>query len=66
MKHSVVPLGNTRQCECKGTMESVIMKVMDMGKIVVDLPPARAIRERAMHEIAQLRKDMPAREFLNL
>ncbi len=66
MKDYVVPHGNVKPCECKGTMESLIMKVMDMGKIVIDLPPARVIRERALHETAQLRKDMPEREFLNL
>ncbi|HVN72739.1 MAG TPA: nicotinate phosphoribosyltransferase [Desulfomonilia bacterium] len=66
MKDYVVPHGMKRRCECSGAAQPLFTKIIDEGKIVVDLPPARMIRQRAMEELALLRKGTPERAFLNL
>lgn len=66
MKDYVVPYGEHRACDCGGRTEPALVKVIDRGKIVYDLPTARQIRRHCLDELAALRKDIPAQQFLGL
>lgn len=66
MKDYVVPYGARNSCECSGELEPLLEKIIDSGKVVSDLPDARQIRKRCMDEVAAMKKNTPAKEFLNL
>jgi len=66
MKDYVVPFGKDRACECSGKLEPVMVKVIDSGELVYDLPAARQIRSHCMDELAALKKNRSAREMLGL
>ncbi len=66
MKDYVVPYGTARTCECSGDLEPLLSKIIDSGRIVSGLPDAQQIRKRCMDEVALMRRNTPAKEFLNL
>jgi len=66
MKDYVVPYGEHRACECSGELTGALLKVMDNGRLVHDLPGAREIRSHCLDEISALQKDTPAAKFLGL
>lgn len=67
MKDFVVPHGRKKQCEsCREEAEPILVKSIENGSIVCDLPPARLIRQYTLDELSRYRKDKPAREFLRL
>lgn len=66
MKDYVVPYGEHRACDCAGRLDPVLVKVIDSGKLVCDLPAPRQIRSHCMEELKALKKDAPPREFLGL
>lgn len=66
MKDYVVPHGQKIACECSGEPEPLLVKVIDRGAVVHDLPTPSQIRKRCIDEVFLLKKDMPEREFLGL
>ena len=66
MKDYVVPQGFQKKCDCAGKTSPVLKKIVEEGKITTDLPSARQIRSHALDELARLRQDTPAKEFLGL
>ena len=66
MKDYVVPYGLQKACKCSGETEPILVKAIESGTIVCDLPPARLIRQYALDELSRFRKDAPSKEFLGL
>jgi nicotinate phosphoribosyltransferase len=67
MKDFVVPHGSKKICEtCREEAEPILVKSIENGVIVCDLPPARFIRQYTLDELSRYRKDMNARELLRL
>jgi nicotinate phosphoribosyltransferase len=66
MKDYVVPYGFQKTCGCSGETEPILVKAIESGTIVCDLPPARLIRQYALDELSRFRKDIPSKEFLGL
>lgn len=66
MKDYVVPYGEHRACDCTSMLEPVMVKVLDSGNLVYDLPTARQIREHCMNELAALKKNLSSQEMLGL
>lgn len=66
MKDFVVPYGESWACGCSGETTPLLVKVIDAGEIVYDLPTPSEIRKRCIDELARLKKDAPAKEFLGL
>ena len=66
MRDYVVPYGEHRACECSGMLEPVMIKVLDSGRLVYDLPTARQIHNHCMDELMALKKNLSPREMLGL
>lgn len=66
MRRFVVPRGGSSPCECGGDAVNLMIPVIEDGAVLVDLPDARSIRERAVCEVDRLRGPMSEKEFLGL
>jgi nicotinate phosphoribosyltransferase len=66
MKDYIVPYGQHRSCDCEGTVEPALIKAIDSGKLVYDIPAAQKVRRHCLDELKALMGDTPAKEFLGL
>jgi nicotinate phosphoribosyltransferase len=67
MKDYIIPQGLKKICSaCADDAEPILVKAIESGTIVCDLPPARLIRQYTLDELMRFKKDTPVREFLGL
>ncbi len=64
MKDYVVPLRGAENMRVFRRAEPLLEKIIDSGRIVSDLPAPRQIRKHCIDELAGMKKDTPAKEFL--
>lgn len=67
MKDAVVPHGSRSACDsCGAETDSLLVKFMENGAMVRDIPSPQAARAHANDELARLRGTMKPREFLRI